>query len=186
MSCEENPQTSLAAISKMVREYLTFYRENYIKDYIKEYEILEDTKELVEKETDLLISSMMKEVWDLNKDKITEELQKNNEKILEQERDNLKKSHEENEKIDGFKNIMALLADGIVIAFLIGIVVNQATEIILKVKEAIFKSASIPVWITTSIIIVLTVFVIIIIIVKRFMDRFGDVIKSLLNRKLNK
>ena len=96
MSCEENPQTSLAAISKMVREYLTFYRENYIKDYIKEYENLEDTKKLVEKESDLLINSMMKEVWDLNKDIIIEELEKNNERIVQEEKYKLKKSHEEN------------------------------------------------------------------------------------------
>lgn len=187
MGCgEENPQTSLGAISKMVRKYLTYYREDYIKDYINNHKVSEDTKELVEKETDLLIGSMMKEVWDLNKDRVIEELEKNNKKVLQQEKDKLNKNHEENEKIDGFKNIMVLLADGIVVAFFIGIGVNQATEIISKVKEAIFKSTGIPVWFTTLSIIVLIIFVIIIIIFKRFMDKFGDVIKLLLNRKTDK
>lgn len=183
---EENPQTSLAAISKMVRNYLTYYREDYIKDYIKDHKASEDTEELVEKATDLLISSMMKEVWDLNKDRVIEELEKNNDRILQEEKDKLKKNHDENEKIGGFKNIMMLLGDGIVIAFLIGIVVNQLTEIILKVKEAIYKTSGIPVWATTISIIILIVFIILIIIFKRFMDRFGDVIRLLVNKKVNK
>lgn len=167
------------ATIKAVRKVLVQHYISKSSGDITEDDIIE-----AEETANLLMDHLFVEVWDLNKERISEEKEKEyndklkniekhySEKLLKAKKD-LENESEKQKTLTNFKSTMTLIIEGIIIASVVGIIVNQITELLEILKLTIFKFCGLPIWITTLSIIAIGIVSIIIILIKKFLNKFG-------------
>ena len=165
-------------VIEVVQKSLTKYiASGYGK--LKEDEITDDMKKDAEGYAQLIMDDLMKEIWRLNSNRITSELEEKNEKVMKEKIKLLEQDHKKSEQLSQFKNMMSLLVEGIIIALVVGIIVNQFTELLTEIKVGIYNAMQVEVWISTIVIIAVCLIVILFIMIKRFLDKFGELLNKI-------
>ncbi|QEH69141.1 hypothetical protein [Cellulosilyticum sp. WCF-2] len=142
-----------------------------------------DVKEpLAKNQKNLLIKALKDEQYMLNERIITKKIELEKQKELEQLKRVYEKECKEKEQLNSFDSMRKILFEGIIVAALVGLAINQATELIFDFKELINQTIKLPVWIITILIIVVIILILICIIGKYFIDKFCE-LYNLINNK---
>lgn len=139
--------------------------------------------EFKEKLKEMFLDDIKKEIIFLEKDRILSDTQKEKERLIndgliERQRiiDDGNKEVEKSKAVYAIDKAQSLFRDGIIVAFIIGILVNQCTDLITPLKELISKSSKINIVIITFIIVVAMFFIINNIIKIHYFDKIKDYI----------
>ena len=123
---------------------------------------------------DNFIEKLYIEIWNLNKKQLTEEIDKKYEGNFQEQVDKLKNENDKKCKKCSLQRVREFLFNGILIGFLVGIGVNQITELIGILKEVIKKSFNVSISISTLIIVILFILILIVFIEGYIVDKLND------------
>lgn len=142
---------------------------------LKEYFIGKSHSESeADNQVDLIYQGLCKEIWDINKKRITEELEEENKiKIITLEEE-LKKEYKKKDNMRSYKKMIGLLFEGVFVAALVGLGVNQITDLIGIFKKSLFDSNKVEIWLSTTIIIIIITIILMCLIGKYFVDKIRE------------
>lgn len=163
-----NTRSNKKKVSTLVRKYIYdgIHEEGKDPDISEQY-------------TDMIVEHLYKEIWEMNRQRIENDLNEKYENDVKEEKDRLEKEYKSKERTRNLKSFGTLLFDGIIVATLVGLLINQVTEIILIIKEALGLSIKMPMIASTIFFIVIIVVALMFILGKHLVDGFGEIVKQI-------
>lgn len=149
---------AIPAIRKIIYEHFCINAENLSESQRINY-------------TDLMMQSLNESIGEIKKKEILKQLEDENALKLETLEKELISKYENKEKQNYIKNLASFLFDGIIIATLVGLIINQLTDVFSELKLGIQNSVHIPTCVTSIIIIILLVIFLALILAKHFLDK---------------
>ncbi|MCC0785018.1 hypothetical protein IR152_18595 [Clostridioides sp. ES-S-0108-01] len=149
---------AIPAIRKIIYEHFCINAENLSESQRINY-------------TDLMMQSLNESIGEIKKKEILKQLEDENALKLETLEKELINKYENKEKQNYIKNLASFLFDGIIIATLVGLIINQLTDVFSELKLGIQNSVHIPTCVTSIIIIILLVIFLALILAKHFLDK---------------
>lgn len=142
---------------------------------LKEYFISKNhSEDEADNQVNLIYQGLCKEVWDMNKKRITEELEEENKKKIAVIEEELKNEYKKKDNMTSFHKMIGLLFEGVFVAALVGLGVNQITDLLGIFKKSIFDSSKIEIWLSTTIIIIIILAILLCLIGKYFVDKIKE------------
>ncbi len=138
--------------------------ESYIKTYIKEM-----SEEILNIEKDKIINEALKE-----KEAIINEGKKQKQILI----DEGKREVEKSKAMYAIEKAKNLFRDGILIAFIIGIFVNQFTDLITPIKGLLSKGSKTVTFIITFVIVSVLAFIIYMVVKRYYFSKVEEYIKN--------
>lgn len=153
-----------------------------VNHILKEYFIIKKhSEEEADNQADVIYQNLCKEIWDINKKRITEELEDENKKKIATLEDELKKEYRKKGNMASFEKMMGLLFEGIFVAVLVGLGVNQITDLFSILKKSLLNSCKVQIWVSTTIIVTVILIILVCLIGKYFVDKIRE-----LHNEINK
>ncbi|CEQ20885.1 hypothetical protein [Paraclostridium sordellii] len=129
--------------------------------------------------TDLIMEQLYKEIWDMNRENIENELENKKNKEIEEYKSRLEKEYKAKERQSYVKNFSGLLFEGIIVATLVGLGINQITEIIGTIKNSLKSHYGLPVEVSALIVIFFLLVGLALVIGKNFIDKIECIFKEI-------
>lgn len=155
-------------VSALVRKYVYEGIHNVDKD-----------PDMSEQHTDMIMEKLYKDIWEMNSQRIEAELYEKYESKVKEEQNRLENEYKSKERTRSLKSLGTLLFDGIIIATLVGLLINQVSEIILIIKESLELSISMSMIASTMLFIGIIIVALIFTLGKHFVDGFSEIYKQI-------
>lgn len=150
---------------------LTLVRKYVYENISNKYEDPAESEQY----TDMFMEKLYIEVWEMNRKRIENELQEECRVWKEREQERLEKEYILKETTQSLKNFQNILFEGIVVATLVGLIINQVTELILSIKQSLQTSSNISIYTSTIVCIILMLLPLIFILGKHFVDSINKI-----------